>query len=96
MVPGGLWHIRIDDEMRSKVGKAPEGWVPLDRAAEALGVARQTVLDRIRRGELRAVHVKEADAKVWRSRLVRSPAIHSSPSRAELCQSVQAPPLRGV
>jgi hypothetical protein len=50
--------------MRSKVvGKAPEGWVGLDRAAEALGVARQTVLDRIRRGELRAVHVNRGGRK---------------------------------
>lgn len=30
----------------------------LNEAGRALGVARQTVLDRVRRGELRAVHVK--------------------------------------
>jgi predicted site-specific integrase-resolvase len=64
VVPGGPWHLRIDDEMRSKVvGKAPDGWVGLDRAAEALGVVRQTVLDRIRRGELRAVHVNRGGRK---------------------------------
>lgn len=58
LTPGGPWHIRIDDELRARVvGTVPEGWVSLDRAAGVLGVARQTVLDRIRRGELRAVHV---------------------------------------
>jgi DNA invertase Pin-like site-specific DNA recombinase len=64
VVPGGPWHLRIDDEMRSKVvGTAPEGWVGLEKAAEALGVVRQTVLDRIRRGELRAVYVNKGGRK---------------------------------
>jgi DNA invertase Pin-like site-specific DNA recombinase len=58
LTPEGPWHIRIDAVMRAKVvAEVPEGWVSLDRAAVVLGVARQTVLDRIRRGELGAVHV---------------------------------------
>jgi DNA invertase Pin-like site-specific DNA recombinase len=57
LVAGGPWRIRIDDAVRAKVaGEVPDGWVGLDDAARALGVARQTVLDRISRGELRAVH----------------------------------------
>jgi excisionase family DNA binding protein len=64
LTPGGPWHIRIDDELRAKVvGEIPEGWLTLDRAADVLGVARQTVLDRIRRGELRAVHVNRGRRK---------------------------------
>lgn len=56
--PGGPWRIRIDAALRSKiVPDIPDGWVGLDDAAKNLGVARQTVLDRIRRGELDAVHV---------------------------------------
>jgi DNA invertase Pin-like site-specific DNA recombinase len=63
-VPGGPWHLRIDDAMRAKVvGEVPDGWVGLDQAARTLGVARQTVLDRIRRGELRAVHVNRGRRK---------------------------------
>jgi DNA invertase Pin-like site-specific DNA recombinase/predicted DNA-binding transcriptional regulator AlpA len=63
-VPGGPWHIRIDETMRAKVvGRVPEGWVRLDEAARALGVARQTVLDRIARGELPAVHVNRGGRK---------------------------------
>jgi DNA invertase Pin-like site-specific DNA recombinase len=64
LVPGGPWHIRVDDELRAKVvGGVPDGWVGLDEAAKALAVARQTVLDRIRRGELRAVHVNRGRRK---------------------------------
>jgi len=57
IVAGGPWRIRIDDALRTKiVGEIPPGWVGLDEAATALGVARQTVIDRINRGELRAVY----------------------------------------
>jgi DNA invertase Pin-like site-specific DNA recombinase len=58
VIPDGPWRIRIDEKLRAKVvGKVPDGWVGLDQAAESLGVARQTVLDRVNRGELKAVHV---------------------------------------
>ncbi len=63
-VAGGPWRIRIDDEMRAKVvGQAPPHWVALDEAAATLGIARQTVLDRVRRGELRAVYVNRGRRK---------------------------------
>lgn len=56
--PGSPWRVRIDDDLRAKiVGEVPDGWVGLDQAASTLGVARQTVLDRISRGALDAVHV---------------------------------------
>ncbi len=58
LTPGGPWHLRVDAELRAKiVPELPPGWVRLDQAAQALGVARQTVLDRVRRGELRSVEV---------------------------------------
>jgi excisionase family DNA binding protein len=41
----------------------PEGWLPLDQAANALGVARQTVLHKVQRGELEAVHVNRGKRK---------------------------------
>jgi excisionase family DNA binding protein len=64
VIPGGPWRIRIDDKMRAKVvGVVPEGWIGLDQAAASLGVARQTVLDRIKRGDLRAVHVNRGRRK---------------------------------
>ncbi len=56
---GAPWRIRIDEAVRSKVTEqAPEGWLPLADAARALGVARQTVLHKVQRGDLRAVHVR--------------------------------------
>jgi DNA invertase Pin-like site-specific DNA recombinase/predicted DNA-binding transcriptional regulator AlpA len=83
LTPGGPWHIRIDDAMRAKVvGEVPDGWVRLHEAAAALGVARQTVLDRIRRGELPAVHVNRGRLKglaidIRSSRNESLPGIHS-------------------
>jgi hypothetical protein len=62
--PGGPWRIRIDAELRAKItSDAPEGWVGLEQAARRLGVAKQTVLDRIRRRELNAVHVNRGQRK---------------------------------
>lgn len=57
--PGAPWHIRLTSALRAKVTeKAPDGWLPLNQAAAALGVARQTVLHKVQRGELAAVHVR--------------------------------------
>ena len=57
--PGAPWHIRLTSELRAKVTEqAPDGWLPLNQAAAALGVARQTVLHKVQRGELAAVHVR--------------------------------------
>ena len=48
---GGPWHIRLTDAPAGPARPAaPEGWVGLDQAAKALGVARQTVLHRVQRG----------------------------------------------
>ena len=56
---GAPWRIRLDDALRAKITEhAPEGWLPLRQAAAALGVARQTVLHKVQRGELAAVHVR--------------------------------------
>ena len=37
------------------VDDAPEGWLALHHASRALGVSRQTVLQKVKRGELDAV-----------------------------------------
>jgi DNA invertase Pin-like site-specific DNA recombinase/transposase-like protein len=58
LTPGGPWHIRITDDLKSRiVPDVPDGWVGLDQASKVLGVARQTVLHKVQRGELQAVHV---------------------------------------
>jgi hypothetical protein len=56
VTPGAPWRIRLTDELRRMVvGDAPDGWLALHHASRALGVSRQTVLQKVKRGELRAV-----------------------------------------
>jgi DNA invertase Pin-like site-specific DNA recombinase len=64
MTPQAPWRIRIDQELRDKIcPEAPEGWLGLADAAKALGMARQTVLHKVQRGELAAVHVNRGRRK---------------------------------
>ena len=61
---GAPWRIRLCPDLRAKVAEdAPDGWLSLDDAARALGVVRQTVLHRVQRGELAAVHVRRGKRK---------------------------------
>ncbi len=56
VTPGAPWRIRLTDELRTMlVDDAPDGWVAVQYATRALGVSRQTVLQRVKRGELQAV-----------------------------------------
>ena len=64
ITPGAPWQIRLTDELRARVRKhAPDGWLPLTQAAQALSVARQTVLHKVQRGELAAVYVHNGKRK---------------------------------
>jgi hypothetical protein len=47
-------------------GEAPAGFVPIVDAMRLLGVSRQTLLQRGKRGELDAIHVPEDSRKGWR------------------------------
>jgi excisionase family DNA binding protein len=62
--PGAPWRIRLTDEIRARfVPDVPDGYVPLAEAARQLGCARQTVLHKVQRGELRAIHVTNGQRK---------------------------------
>jgi DNA invertase Pin-like site-specific DNA recombinase len=62
--PGAPWRIRMTDQLRALfVDHTPDGWVPMQEATKILGVSRQTVLQRVKRGELRAVHVRQGRRK---------------------------------
>jgi hypothetical protein len=62
--PGAPWQIRIDQQLRDKVRpKAPDGWLPLSQAARHLGVARQTVLNKVQRGDLNAIYLTQGRRK---------------------------------
>jgi hypothetical protein len=58
VTPGAPWRIRLTDELKARFnGKAADGFLPMREAVRALGVSRQTVLQRVKRGELKAMHV---------------------------------------
>ena len=64
LTPGAPWRIRIDQTVRDRLTpEVPDGWLRLVDAAKALGVARQTVLHKVQRGELEAVHVNQGRRK---------------------------------
>lgn len=59
ITPGAPWQICMTDELRSNfIEMPPEGYVPMKEAKNILGVSRQTVLQRVKRAELKAVHVR--------------------------------------
>ena len=62
--PGAPWRIRLNDQLRSQfVEQAPPGYVPIVDAMRILGVTRQTVLQRVKRDELHATHVRNGRRK---------------------------------
>lgn len=59
LTPGAPWRIRVTEALRSRfVEEAPRGYLPMLEATHVLGVSRQTVLQRVKRGELEALHVR--------------------------------------
>jgi len=68
--PGAPWRIRVNEELRALfVEEAPAGFVPIVDAMRVLGVSRQTVLQRVKRGELEALHVRCGRRKGLRIRV---------------------------
>jgi hypothetical protein len=58
LTPGAPWRLRLNDDLRARfVEEAPLGFVPMVDAMKLLGVSRQTVLQRVERGELQAIHL---------------------------------------
>jgi hypothetical protein len=71
ITPGAPWRIRMNEEVKSHfVESTPEGSVPMIEATKILGVTRQTVLQRVKRGELQAVHVTHGRRKGLRIKVV--------------------------
>lgn len=71
ITPGAPWQIRINDELRARiVQQSPPDYLPMLEATMKLGVSRQTVLQRVKRGELQAVLVREGRRKGLRIKVV--------------------------
>jgi predicted DNA-binding transcriptional regulator AlpA len=64
VTPGAPWQIRMNEDLRSRVvAEAPPEYLPMLEATMKLGVSRQTVLQRVKRGDLQAVLVREGRRK---------------------------------
>jgi DNA invertase Pin-like site-specific DNA recombinase len=71
ITPGAPWQIRITDELRSRiVEQAPPDYLPMLETTIKLGVSRQTVLQRVKRGELEAVLVRQGRRKGLRIKVI--------------------------
>ena len=71
LTPGAPWRIRMTEELRARfVEEAPPEYMPMLEATLKLGVSRQTVLQRVKRGELAAVHVSRGRRKGLRIRVI--------------------------
>jgi predicted DNA-binding transcriptional regulator AlpA len=71
VTPGAPWQIRITDELRARiVQQAPPEYLPMLETTLKLGVSRQTVLQRVKRGELEAVLVRQGRRKGLRIKVV--------------------------
>ena len=72
--PGAPWQIRITDDLLSRfVEKAPPGFIPMIEATKRLGVSRQSVLQRVKRGELQAIHIRQGRRKGLRIKVPDTP-----------------------
>jgi DNA invertase Pin-like site-specific DNA recombinase len=71
VTPGAPWQIRITDELRARIVlEAPPEYLPMLETAMKLGVSRQTVLQRVKRGELQAMLVRQGRRKGLRIKVV--------------------------
>jgi DNA invertase Pin-like site-specific DNA recombinase len=80
ITPGAPWQIRITDELKASiVQEAPPEYLPMLEATMKPGVSRQTVLQRVKRGELKAVLVRQGRRKGLRIKVVeRQPDLFSN------------------
>jgi len=63
----------MSEQLRARfVEQAPAGYLPMLEATKRLRVSRQTVLQRVKRGELEAVHVCQGRRKGLRIKVVSS------------------------
>ncbi len=64
VTPGAPWQIRITEQLRARIApQAPPDYLPMLETTMKLGVSRQTVLQRVKRGELEAILVTSGRRK---------------------------------
>jgi hypothetical protein len=69
ITPGAPWRIRMTKELQALiVEQSPPGYVAMPEAMRILGLSRQTIMQRVKRGELSVVHVSHGRQKGLRVR----------------------------
>jgi hypothetical protein len=71
ITPGAPWHFASPTKLRARiVEQAPPQYLPMLETTVKLGVSRQTVLQRVKRGELGAVLVRQGRRKGLRIKVI--------------------------
>ena len=68
LTDGAPWRIQVrpEDVARLKPADADPAWLPLKGAAQVMGVSQQTVLQKLKCGELEGVRVQTGGRTAWR------------------------------
>ena len=70
LTPGAPWQIRLTDDLRARIAEeAPDGYLTMYQAMRRLRVSRQTVWQRVKRGDIEAIHVRRGRKKGLRLKL---------------------------
>jgi DNA invertase Pin-like site-specific DNA recombinase/predicted DNA-binding transcriptional regulator AlpA len=73
LTPGAPWRIRLTNDLRRRVAEeTPEGYLTMYQTMRRLGVSRQTVWQRVKRGEIEAIHVQRGRKKGLRLKLIHA------------------------
>jgi DNA invertase Pin-like site-specific DNA recombinase len=86
VTPGAPWRIRMTEELKKLiVPEVPPGYVAMPQAMRILGVTRQTIMQRVKRGELSVVHVSCGKQKGLRIRVLdNQPQLFDQPAAARV------------
>jgi DNA invertase Pin-like site-specific DNA recombinase len=86
VTPGAPWRIRLTQELKNLVvPEVPSGYVTVFQAMRLLGVSRQTIMQRVKRGDLAMVHVSRGKHKGLRIRVLdHQPQLFDQPSTANV------------
>jgi len=73
LTPGAPWRIRMTDDLKARFSdEERKDYVPMVDAMKLLGVTRQTVMQRVKRGELQAIHLRRGKRKGLRIKVIDS------------------------
>jgi DNA invertase Pin-like site-specific DNA recombinase len=73
ITPGAPWRIRMTEQLRARfLEQAPPDYLPMIEARRKLGLSRQTVLQRVKRGQLQAIYLRSGRRKGLRIKVVEA------------------------